>query len=322
MNSNPTRHVLVIGGSGFVGKAIVRTLLARGHKVTLLNRGSHPLPGTDQLTADRNDAEAVEAALLGRAFDVLIDTNCYTGEQAAIMLAAVEGKIRRALVISSSAVYGNDAKMPPAEDEPIGGATVWSPYGQNKTRVEDAYRGAARQFGSCIILRPPYVFGPGNNFERESWVWARQLNGAPVLIPGDGRSRIQFVHEDDLGDAAEMLACGIRLGFEVFNVADRQIVTMSGLVSMLAWIAGCEDRQVAVGDKADGAAARSWFPFRDYPVLTDPAKLLDETGWTPALNLAERFEETFAALSPDNVKALMKPTETELAIRDRLGAPP
>lgn len=318
MSSNPKRHVLVIGGSGFVGKAVVRTLLARGHEVTVLNRGSTPVAGTAQLIADRNDPEAVEAALLGRAFEVLIDTNCYTGEQAAIMIAALEGKVRRALVISSAAVYGNEARMPPTEDEPIGGATVWSPYGQNKTKVEDAYR-AARQFGSCIIMRPPYVFGPNNNFERESWVWARQLNGAPVLIPGNGRSRVQFLHEDDLGDAVEMLACGVRMGVEVFNVADRQIVTLSELVSMLAWIAGSEDRQFPVGDKADGAAARSWFPFRDYPVLTDPTRMLEETGWTPPLSLAERFEETFAALSADDLKARMKPGETELAIAEKLG---
>ncbi len=318
MSSNPKRHVLVVGGSGFVGQAIVRTLLARGHEVTVLNRGSTPVPGTAQLVADRNDADAVEDALLGRAFEVLVDTNCYTGEQAAIMIAATEGKARRALVISSAAVYGNNARMPPTEDEPIGGAAVWSPYGQNKTKVEDAYR-AARQFGSCVIVRPPYVFGPGNNFERERWVWARQLNGRPVLIPGNGRSRVQFLHEDDLGDAVEMLACGLRMGFEVFNVADRQIVTLSELVSMLAWIAGCEDRQTAVGDKADGAAARSWFPFRDYPVLTDATRLLEETGWTPSLSLAERFEETFAALSADELRASMKPNETELAIAERLG---
>jgi nucleoside-diphosphate-sugar epimerase len=321
MNANPTRHVLVIGGSGFVGRAIVRTLLARGHQVTLLNRGSQPVPGTAQLVADRNDAEAVEAALLGRAFDVLIDVNCYTGEQAAIMIAATEGKVRRALVISSAAVYGNNAKLPPTEDEPIGGAAVWSPYGQDKTKVEDAYR-AAKQFGSCIVIRPPYVFGPGNNIERESWVWARQLSGWPVLIPGDGRSRIQFVHEDDLADAVEMLGCGVRLGFEVFNVADRQIVTLTGLVSMLAWIAGCEDKQFAVGDKAEGAAARSWFPFRDHPVLTDPTRLLEETGWSPSLNLAERFEETFTALSPEDLKARMLPNDTERAIAERLGALP
>lgn len=318
MSSNPKRHVLVIGGSGFVGHAIVRTLLARGHEVTVLNRGSKPVAGTAQLIADRNDAEAVEDALLARAFDVIVDTNCYTGEQAAIMIAATEGKVRRALVISSAAVYGNNAKMPPTEDEPIGGATVWSPYGQNKTKVEDAYR-AARQFGSCVIVRPPYVFGPGNNFERERWVWARQLNDRPVLIPGNGRSRVQFLHEDDLGDAVEMLGCGMRMGFEVFNVADRQIVSLSELVSMLAWIAGCEDRQFPVGDKADGAAARSWFPFRDYPVLTDPTRLLEETGWTPSLSLAERFEETFAALSADELRASMKPNDTELAIAERLG---
>ena len=312
------RHVLVIGGSGFVGQAVVRPLLARGHEVTVLNRGTTPVAGTTQLIADRNDAEAVGDALLSRAFDVVIDTNCYTGEQARLMIGAITGKVRRVAVISSAAVYGNDAHMPPTEDEPIGGASVWSDYGRNKSRVEDAYKAAAGQFTWCGIIRPPYVFGPNNNFDRETWIWSRQLNGRPVLIPGDGRTRIQFIHEDDLGDAVEMLACGMGAGFDVFNVADRQIVRLSELASMLAWIAGCEDRHVPVGDKDDGAAVRSWFPFRDYPVLTDASKLLEETGWTPAASLTERFEETFAALSADAIKARMKPTDTELVIAERL----
>lgn len=312
------RHVLVIGGSGFVGKAIVRTMLARGHEVSVLNRGNTPVAGTAQLIADRNDPDALGDALLSRAFDVVIDTNCYTGEQARLMIDAVAGKARRVAVISSAAVYGNDAHMPPAEDEPIGGASVWSDYGRNKSKMEDAYKAASGQFTWCGIIRPPYVFGPNNNFDRETWIWSRQLSGRPVLIPGDGRTRIQFIHEDDLGDAVEMLACGMGAGFDVFNVADRQIVTLSELASMLAWIAGCEDRHLAVGDKDDGSAVRSWFPFRDHPVLTDASKLLEETGWTPSLSLTERFEETFAALSPDEIRARMQPTDTELAIAQRL----
>ena len=115
-------NILVIGGSGFVGHAIVRALLAEGHGLSLLNRGSRPVAGTIQLTADRNDPSALASALGDRRFDAVVDTNCYTPQQAGMLVEALGGRVATAVVVTSVAVYADNVRQPPTETEPTGGA--------------------------------------------------------------------------------------------------------------------------------------------------------------------------------------------------------
>jgi nucleoside-diphosphate-sugar epimerase len=310
-------QILFIGGTGFVGRAVARHFAQAGHNLTLLNRGSVPVAGTDQIIADRNEGPAMAAALSKRRFDAVIDTNCYTAEQAEILLSAVSAS--RIAMISSAAVYAERADTPPDETQATGGAPIWSSYGTDKAKAEGIYRVAAGRFDSCSIFRPPYIFGFGNSHDRETWFWTRQLNAAPILLPGDGGTPVQFIHDADLAAAIATVACGAPRGLDIFNVADAQVLTFSTLASLLAEVANLPDRQIPVGDAAQGAAARSWFPFRDYPCLTDPARLMRETSWTPKAGLAERFGETFAAYDPAKLKAALNPNDTEQAIIQRIG---
>ena len=72
-SQNPVR-VLVIGGTLFVGKELVRRVLERGYDVTVLHRGGHrPPAGVQEIVCDRNDSEAVRLALRGRSFDLVFD---------------------------------------------------------------------------------------------------------------------------------------------------------------------------------------------------------------------------------------------------------
>ena len=309
-------QVLIVGGTGFVGRAVVRHFTQAGHAMTLLNRGSVLVAGTDQISVDRNDRSAMTAALSNRHFDVAIDTNCYTPEQADILLSAVS--CRRIAMISSVAVYADRADTPPDETQPVGGAPIWSTYGADKAKAEDIYRATADRFDSCSIFRPPYIFGFGNSLDRETWFWTRQLNAAPILMPGYGSTPVQFIHDADLAAAIEIVACGARRGLDIFNVADPKVLTFSTLASLLARVAKCADLQIRVGDAAEGAPARSWFPFREYPCLADPGKLIRETGWMPKARLAESFAQTFAAYDAEALKGRLRPTETETAIMSRI----
>ena len=68
-------RLLVLGGTRFVGRAVVEEGLARGWEVTALNRGTSALPpGVEHLAADRTSADALRAVLEGRSFDVAVDT--------------------------------------------------------------------------------------------------------------------------------------------------------------------------------------------------------------------------------------------------------
>ena len=186
--------------------------------------------------------------------------------------------------------------------------------------MEAAYRAAAARFDYCAIVRPPYIFGPGNSGDRETWFWTRQLAGHPILLPGDGETRAHFVHNEDLAAALMMLACGERVGFEIFNVADPHMLSFADLAELLADVAGVEQTAVRLGSIADDIPARGWFPFRNYPCLTDPARILRETSWRPGAGLRERFAETLAEHSRDMLVASYKPTEAEVRLLERTAA--
>lgn len=287
--------IIVMGGSGFVGHAIVRALLNAGHSVSVLNRGRRPVPGTAQLVADRNDPAALSRVLDGLSFDALVDTNCYTGRQARDIITACGGRIPTALVISSAAVYSDTAAHPPRETEPIGGGSAWSTYGQDKTAVEQAY--LAGGFAAVVAFRPPYICGPNNDLDRETWFFRRILAKRPILVPGAGRAEYQFIHEDDLGNAVELWLREPRPGAAVYNVADPRRVTSAELPGLLGAAASMDVDVRLVGAAAGEAKARDWFPFRDVHCAVDPSAFAEHFGWAPAVDLARRFNEIFRHLS-------------------------
>lgn len=292
---NGMEKVLVIGGSGFVGQATVRAFQGHGCDVSVLNRGNRPLRGVRQLAADRNDLEGLKTALGGQRFDLVVDTICYTPLQASSLVKAIKGKCGCLLMISSATVYVDRPDKPPTELERIGGAPVWGDYSRNKSLAEEVYGSAQGYFDQVILARPPYIFGPGNNLERETWFWARQLNDTPVILPSDGMTSVQFIHEDDLGTALRVLATGDRKGVQIFNTADARTLTLVALVSLLGSIVGRKAEHICLSDAHKDVPVRSWFPFQDYPCLADPTKLY-QLGWLPAETLKARFEQTYLAL--------------------------
>ena len=161
------RQILVIGGSAFVGLAVVGAFLRDGCKVAVLNRGHRSVKGVEQISADRNDIGEVLTAIGSRTFDAVVDTNCYRPQQARILCEALGGQAARLLMISSAAVYADDAAQPPSENQPLGGATAWGDYGRDKFQAERVF--LESPFAHVSILRPPYIFGPGNNLDRERW---------------------------------------------------------------------------------------------------------------------------------------------------------
>lgn len=290
---------LVMGGSGFVGRAVLRALQEAGHQLSLVNRGNRPVPGTRQITADRNDDAALTAALeasltpAGAGFDALVDTNCYTGDQARRIVAALRGRVRHAVVISSAAVYRDGHGPCPDETAPIGGGAAWGDYGRDKSAVEAVYRGAG--FASCQILRPPYVFGPNNDLDRETWFLRRLVHGRPLLVPGRGTAICQFLHEDDLGAAVTLCLARAPGGVAAFNLAQPERLTLAELARLFATLHGAGEVLVA-GPAGRGFSARAWFPFRDVDCAVAPGAFMAGFGWRPPVPLHRRFGDVVATL--------------------------
>jgi 2'-hydroxyisoflavone reductase len=237
--------VLVIGGTMFIGRLLVNELLKAGHEVTVLHRGpKHDLGRrVANLQADRNDLESLKSALAGRRFDVVFD-NVYDWERGTTA-AHVEAtarllagpRLRRYVYTSSVAAYGDglnhhegDALAP--DDHP-------EPYVRNKAMAERAlFRMRQRDKFPVVTMRPPFLYGPGNNFYREAFFWQRLRDKRPIILPGDGRRLMQFVHVRDLVDAMLKTidtpeACG-----QAFNIANPRPIAQIEALEAMARAAG------------------------------------------------------------------------------------
>jgi 2'-hydroxyisoflavone reductase len=205
-------RILILGGTGFTGPHQVRYALARGHKVTLFNRGRQPKawPGeVEELLGDRNTGDL--KALEGRDWDVCIDNPTTLPFWVRDAGKTLRGKVRQYVFISTISVYAADDKP---EDETAGvlrydGADAMAEtieslrakpelYGPLKAASEGE---AKRQFGDATtIIRPGLIAGPGDETDRFTYWPVRLARGGEVLAPGDGSDPVQFVDARDLAE--------------------------------------------------------------------------------------------------------------------------
>jgi len=236
-------RILILGGTGFIGPHQVRYALARGHQVTVFNRGRHPQdwPGqVEELTGDRNASDL--KALAGREWDVCIDnptTLPFWVRDAGQML---KGKVKHYIFVSTISVYARSDQ--PGADEtaklvryegPDAFAEREAPprlYGALKAASEQE---AARQFGrgATTIVRPGLISGPGDETDRFTYWPMRLARGGEVLAPGDGSDPVQFIDARDLAEWIVRLAEQRKAG--VFNsVGPARSMTMKQFVAGVA----------------------------------------------------------------------------------------
>ncbi|MBT5218128.1 MAG: NAD-dependent epimerase/dehydratase family protein [Woeseia sp.] len=195
-------NILVLGGTGFIGPHFVRHALARGHKITLFNRGrtnTHLFPEAEKLVGDRNDNLR---SLEGRRWDAVLDNSGYTPLQVRQSVDLLKNSCEQYLFTSTRAVYTDFIPAVMDEDAPVGPKGIpeseWSGYGPNKVLAE---RIVQEGFGArTLITRPPVIVGPGDRTDRFTY-WVDRLDeGGEVLVQGHHADPIQFVEVRDLSE--------------------------------------------------------------------------------------------------------------------------
>jgi 2'-hydroxyisoflavone reductase len=245
-------RVLVIGGTLFIGRALVDLLLARGDDVVIMHRGHGTPFGTQvgEIQCDRNDVTAVKSALYGTRFDFVVD-NVYdwqrgtSADQVSAAARAASKGLRRYVFTSSVAVYPSGGEY--AEDAPLVPSDYPNPYGAQKADSERALFALGREHGVPVsTLRPAFVYGPHNAIEREAFFWDRLMAGRPIVIPGDGLATMQWVYARDVARAAILAAESEVAVGHAYNLASYPPITQRDFVQLLARVAGREATLVNV----------------------------------------------------------------------------
>jgi 2'-hydroxyisoflavone reductase len=194
--------VLVLGGTKFLGRAVVDAGLADGHEMTLFNRGqTNPglFPDLEQLRGDRDGGLS---ALAGRSFDAVVDPSGYVPRLVRASAEFLRGSVGHYVFVSSISVYetpiarGADESAPRkrlAEDtEVVDGET----YGALKALCEDVVREVFA--GAFTNVRGGLIAGPHDPSGRFTYWPVRLARGGRVLAPGDPGRQVQFVDVRDL----------------------------------------------------------------------------------------------------------------------------
>jgi nucleoside-diphosphate-sugar epimerase len=285
-------RALVIGGTLFIGRALVDQLLERGDDVVIMHRGRGTPFGkrVGEIICDRNDTAAVRSALDGTRFDVVYD-NVYdwergtTAEQVAAAAMATAKGLRRYVFTSSVAVYQAGGDYP--EDVDLVPSDHPNPYGANKADTERALFALGREQGIPVAtLRPAFVYGEHNPIEREAFFWDRLRAARPIIIPGDGLATMQWVYSGNVARAAILASeKDVAVG-HAYNLASYPPITQIDFVRLLARIAGSDANLVHVPreriEQLGGGLMSPPFYFGVYldipPITVIPDRVRSELG--------------------------------------------
>ncbi|MGZ4292270.1 MAG: NAD-dependent epimerase/dehydratase family protein, partial [Gaiellaceae bacterium] len=273
-------RILVLGGTQFLGRHTVEAALARGHDVTMFNRGrTRPdlFAGVEKLRGDR-DGDL--AAVRGRSFDAVVDTSGYVPRIVRETIEAL-GDVGHYTFVSSISVYA-DVSTPPTEGSPV--AELKEPteewreaYGELKAQCEDVVRG---RFPGAFVPRPGLIVGPWDPTGRFTYWPQRLADGGRVLAPAPPEADAQVIDARDLAAwivrAAENGLAG------TYNAVDRPVSRetlvetcrrVAGVDAEIVWVDGSFLVEQEVGEWME---LPLWLHSPDYAgmLAVDPAPAL------------------------------------------------
>lgn len=268
--------VLIIGGTVFLGRALVESALDRGHEVTLFNRGQHNpnlYPDVERIRGDRaTDLGTLE----GRHWDAVIDTCGYVPRITRLSAQALRESVDLYAFISTLSVYPDFTVMGIDEETPVG--TLDDPtteeitgqtYGPLKALAEAAIEEVMP--GRTLIIRPGLIVGPHDQSDRFTYWPVRVARGGDVVAPGRPERTVQFVDVRDLADFTLTLVERGATG--IYNVNGPETpVAMGPLLETMRAVSGSDARFVWVDDETLGREGVGawvemplWFPEEQMP---------------------------------------------------------
>ncbi|PTQ51394.1 MAG: GDP-L-fucose synthetase [Brockia lithotrophica] len=298
-----TSKIYVAGHRGLVGSAIYRKLKAEGYtNVVVRSRSELDLTNQQQVydffARERPEYVFLAAAKVGGILanstypadfirdNLLIQTN--------VIDAAYRSGVKKLLFLGSSCIYPKYAPQPIKEEYLLSGKLepTNEPYAIAKISGIIMCQSYRRQYGfNAISLMPTNLYGPGDNFDLETshvlaalirkFAEAKESGAQEVVVWGTGTPRREFLHVDDLADAALFLMRNYDDG-EIINVGVGEDIRISELAELIADVVGFRGRIVYDTSKPDGTPRK----------LLDVSKLT-ALGWRPKISLREGIRQTY-----------------------------
>ncbi len=229
-------RMLILGGTGFVGRAIIHEAITRGWEVTALNRGHSTVPaGVDSRVGDRT-APGGLAAIAEGEWDLVVDTWSWAPSAVRDAAALLASRAGRYVYISSRSVYRWPAPAGAGESAPVVDGSPDDDHADEYARAKAGAEAAViAAFGDrSLLIRPGLILGPYEDIGRLPWWLTRIAEGGRVLAPGPAELPVQYIDVRDL--AQFTLSCAER---DVSGPID--VVSRRGAISMADILQACVD---------------------------------------------------------------------------------
>jgi nucleoside-diphosphate-sugar epimerase len=243
-------NLLMIGGSGIISSAVSDLLVARGHHLTLLNRGTsvRGVPaGAEVLKADIRDPASVRKVLGKQKFDAVVDWLSFVPEHVTNALDLFADRTNQYVFISSASAYRKPGVALPVVESNLLHNPFWE-YSRNKIACEELLVDRYRKQGTPItIVRPSHTYDKTLLPMDGGWtVVDRMLGGLPVIVHGDGTSLWTLTHHRDFAKGfVGLLGHPYALG-EVFHLTGDEWLTWNQIFQLVGHAAGVEPKLVHV----------------------------------------------------------------------------
>lgn len=237
--------ILFIGGTGTISKVCVELAIARGHDVTVLNRGNRgAVAGARQIIADMADTEAVVSALGGRSWDVVADFIIFGPEQLEQRLELFRGRVGQFIFISTASAYQKPVThYLVTESTPL--ANPFWDYSRNKIACEERLLRALREENFPVtIVRPSWTYGDTviplaiTSFSRHFTGVDRMRKGKPMVVPGDGSSLWAMTHNTDFARGFVGLFGNPAAIGHAFHITSDEVLSWDQIYHVVADAAG------------------------------------------------------------------------------------
>ncbi|NRA36910.1 MAG: SDR family oxidoreductase [Planctomycetes bacterium] len=238
--------ILFIGGTGNISSAVSRQVVAAGHELFLLNRGTRPMSieGAQSLIADIKDEEAVKKVIAGQSFDVVANFIAFTEEDVARDRRLFEGQCGQYIFISSASAYQKPQCNPVITESTPLVNPHWQ-YSRNKIASELYLNQAYRDSGFPItIIRPSLTYDTVIPMAIGSWddftLVERMRRGEPIISHGDGSSLWTITHSEDFARGMVGLLGHQQAIGESFHITSDEILNWDQCYQALAAAIGVE----------------------------------------------------------------------------------
>jgi 2'-hydroxyisoflavone reductase len=301
-------RLLILGGSGFAGRAVAEEAVRRGWDVTVFNRGHRDGPaGVRTLTGDRDFRTGLGALSTG-SWDAVLDT--WSGDAEAVQRAVdlLRGRAGHYTYVSTRSVYDWQREIGVLSERTPLTSPAEKGYAGDKLRGEIA----ASSFGGPVLLaRAGLILGPGEDVGRLPWWLGRLARGGPTAAPGPAGMPLQYIDVRDL--AAFLLSAAEAALSGPYNVVGPSgHTTMGGLLSAGNEVTG--GRAELVWVTAGQIAAAGIRPWEELPIWLPPG---------PDADYIHRGDVSKALAAGLKVRAVRETVEDTWAwLRSLPGPPP